>query len=341
MEFNEIRITDSESFWAFLDKYAREDTIDFSKLDIKFEGWPILLINVKGDKFHSSLTSSMISGMALMNDAFQRAYAMAKYGTPKLNLLTNEDKQALDVIFKIEEGSTESCTDWSCTANTALTFLQQTMENMSGMEKMTVLLALIGALTIGGCYYLNRKSADKKSEQDARSDDIATVVAGMRDTFAIAADIKSKGETPNSREIEGYGDVAKTAVLKSVANDAESAVVGGASYSRAQLLDFKNRQSISRQSSECFDNFYILGLQRSGTSTDFNLLVQRQSNQETFNMKVSEEMTRPGELEKMAEAMLAKNALRISYLEVRENGSVARGQFNLILESAPPAASAS
>ncbi|EOI3471953.1 hypothetical protein ACN5LI_001106 [Cronobacter turicensis] len=341
METTEIKITNAEDFWRLLDDYAADNNADFSKLNIKFDGWPILFIKVKGTKFHSSLTSSMISGMASMNEAFQRAYAMAKYGSPKLNLLTNEDKQALDVIFKIEEGSTESCTDWSCTANNAITFLQKTMENMSGIEKMAILLALISAITITGCYYLNRKSADKKAEQDARSEDIATVVAGMRDSFAIAADIKAKGETPSSREIESYGETAKSAVLKSVAHDADLAVVGGSVYSGAQLLDFKNRQSKTRESRESFDNFYILGLQRSGTSTDYNLLVQRQSNQETFNMKVSEEMTRPNELEKLVEAMLTKAALRISYLEVRENGVVARGQFNLIIEDTPPSVNVS
>lgn len=340
MEAQEKIITDSESFWSFVDAYLKNDSLEFSDINVKFEGWPILYIEVKGEKFHSSLTSSMISGMASMNEAFQRAYAMAKYGSPKLNLLTNEDRQALDVIFKIEEGSTESCTDWSCTANTALTFLQSTMENMSGIEKMTVLLALISALTISGCYYLNRRSADKKAEQDSRNQDISTVVAGMRDSFAIAAELKARGETPDSREIEQYGETAKTAVLKSVANDAESAVVGGETYTGAQLLDFKNRQSVTRSSTESFDNFYILGLQRSGISTDFNLLVQRVSNSETFNMKISEEMTRPGELEKLVDAMLKKSSTRISYLEVRENGAVARGQFNLIIEDTPPMPSA-
>lgn len=336
MDAEEIKITSSEDFWRFADAYLQSENYDFSDLNIKFEGWPILYIEVKGEKFHSSLTTSMIAGMASMNEAFQRAYVMAKYGSSKLSLLTNEDKQALDVVFKIKEGSTESCTDWSCTANNAIVFLQRTMENMSGIEKMTVLLALITSLTICGCFYMHRRSGDKKSEQDAKSQDIQTVVAGMKDAFTIASEIKAKGETPASRDIEEYGETAKASILKSVANDAESAVVGGSNYSSAQLLDFKNRQSVNRESRENFDNFYVQGLQRSGMSTDFNLAVQRTSNGESFNMKVAEEMIRPGELERLANAMLSKQALRISYLEVRENGSVARGQFNLILDDVPP-----
>ncbi|QAB30139.1 hypothetical protein [Pantoea ananatis] len=341
MDKHEISIKSAEEFWAFTQNFISSEDHEFNKLDIKFEGWPILYINVKGDKFHSSLTASMIAGMSSMNEAFQRAYAMAKYGSTKLNQLTNEDREALDVVFKVEEGSTESTTDWSDTTNKALIFLQQTMENMSGAEKMTVLLALITALTIGGCYYLNRKRTEKKDELDAKSKDIETVVAGMKDAFQIANELKSVGDTPASRQIEKLSDTAKTAVLKSVAGDAESAVVGGEVYTGAQLLDFKNRQTKNRNSRESFDDFYILGIQRSGTSDEFNVTVQRESNAETFTLKVLEEMTRPEELSRLAAAVLTHELLRISYLEVRENGVVARGQFNLIVDNLPPAMSGS
>lgn len=47
-------------------------------------------------------------------------------------------------------------------------------------------------------------------------------------------------------------------------------------------------------------------------------------------------MTRSEELARLAGAVLTHELLRISYLEVRENGVVARGQFNLILDGAPP-----
>lgn len=336
MEEHKVIIKTAEDFWAFTQDFISKEDIYFNNIDIQFDGWPILYINIKGDKFHSSLTASMIAGMASMNEAFQRAYVMAKYGSSKLNSLTNEDRQALDVVFKVKEGSTESTTDWSDTANRAMTFLQQTMENMSGAEKMTVLLALISALTIGGCYYLHQKRASKKDELEAKSDDIQTVVTGMKDAFQIASELKAAGETPASRKIEKLSETAKAAVLKSVANDAESAVVGGEAYTGAQLLDFKNRQSKNRESRENFDNFYILGIQRSGVSDEFNLLVQRESNGESFNLKVLEEMTRSEELARLAGAVLTHELLRISYLEVRENGVVARGQFNLILDGAPP-----
>lgn len=336
MEEQKISITNAQEFWTFTQDFISKEDFDFEKLDIRFDGWPILYINVKGDRFHSSLTASMIAGMASMNEAFQRAYAMAKYGNTKLNQLTNEDREALDVVFKVEEGSTESTTDWSDTANRAITFLQQTMENMSGAEKMTVLLALIAALTIGGCYFLHQRRAGKKDDLEAKSDDIQTVVSGMKDAFQIAAELKASGETPASREIEKLSDTAKSAVLKSVAGDADSAVVGGSVYTGAQLLDFKNRQSKNRESMERFDNFYVLGILRSGTSDEYNVSVQRESNGETFNLKVLEEMTRPEELERLAGAVLTHELLRISYLEVRENGAVARGQFNLIMDDVPP-----
>ncbi|EKN3571945.1 hypothetical protein ACX1H4_13950 [Yersinia enterocolitica] len=344
MEQEKRAITSAEEFWALMSELLQKEELTTEDFDIRFEGWPVLFIKVNGEKFNSSLTGSMIAGMSSMNESFQRAYAMAKYGVPNLQKLTNDDKKSLDVVFKISEGSTESCTDWSCTANNALNVLQESMSGMEGSEKMVVLLALITALTLGGCYYLNRRSKDKETDAlasanllEANRQNTEVVVSGMRDAFSLGAELKQKGETPRSRDVEGFGENAKTSMLRSVANDADSAIVGGTIYTGAQLLDFKNRQSVKRDSKESIDDFFVQGLQRVGTTTDFNMLVMRQSTGESFNMKVSEEMTRPGEMDRLAAAVVTGEIFRISYLEVKENGVVARGQYNLIIDNAPPA----
>lgn len=344
MEQAKLVIKSAEDFWAMMSRHLeKEEDIFTQGIEVEFDGWPQLFIKVNGEKFNSSLTGSMICGLAAMNESLQRAYAMAKYGVPNLQKLTNEDKKSLDVVFQISKGSTESCTDWSCTANNALSVLQESMTGMNGTEKMVVLLALISALTLGGCYYLHRRGKDQENEAaanvnllEANRQNTELVVSGMKDAFKLGAELKAKGESPRSKEIEGYGDSAKVSVLKSVANDADAAFVGGQSYKGAQLLDFKNRQSVKRDSWEAIDNFYIQGLQRVGNTTDFNMLVTRQSTGETFNMKVAEDMTRPGEMDRLAAAVVSGESFRISYLEVKENGVVVRGQYNLILDKEPP-----
>ncbi|MBL5919732.1 hypothetical protein I7V28_01095 [Lelliottia amnigena] len=335
-----IVIENAESFWNvvddFLQREAAEPGTDLP-IDLDFQGWPNLHINVKGDKFHSSLTSSMVYGLASMHESFQRAYALAKYGTSNLQRLTNEDKQSLDIIFQIKEGSTDSETDWSGTFNQFLAFLTGAFEGMSGVQKMTILLSLIIALTAGGCFYLHTNSQDHHADLDAQTQTTQTVVGGMTRAFELGGEVKRRGETAVSREIEAHGEDGKASLLKSVAQDAESVKVGNQKYDGAALQDYKNRQSVDRERTERFDNFYIKGISRSGmTSTELNLSVIRVSNGESFTIKVAEDIARPEELKALAGAIVTGEVVRISYLEVTENGHVARGQFNLIISNDPP-----
>lgn len=133
-----IVIEDAESFWNVVDDFLQREVAEPGldmPIDLDFQGWPYLHINVTGEKFHSSLTSSMVYGLASMHESFQRAYALAKYGTSNLQRLTNEDKQSLDIIFKIKEGSTDSETDWSGTINQFLAFLTGAFEGMKWSTK--------------------------------------------------------------------------------------------------------------------------------------------------------------------------------------------------------------
>lgn len=336
-----IIIENAESFWNVVDDFLQREAVEPGidmPLDLDFQGWPYLHINVKGEKFHSSLTSSMVCGLASMHESFQRAYALAKYGTSNLQRLTNEDKQSLDIIFKIKEGSTDSETDWSGTINQFLAFLTGAFEGMTGVQKMTILLALITALTVGGCYYLYTSSQDHLADLNNQTQTTQTVVNGMTRSFELGTEVKRRGETGVSREIEAHGEDGKASLLKSVASDAESVKIGSQQYNGAALQDYRNRQSVDRERSERFDNFYIKGISRSGmASTELNLSVVRVSNGESFTIKVAEDIARPEELKTLAGAIVTGEVVRISYLEVKENGHVARGQFNLIISNAPPA----
>ncbi|MDM6729867.1 hypothetical protein QUG33_10470 [Citrobacter braakii] len=336
-----VVIDSADSFWNvvedFLNRDAAGPNVDLP-VDLDFQGWPNLHINVKGDKFHSSLTSSMVYGLAGMHESFQRAYALAKYGTSNLQRLTNEDKQSLDIIFKIKEGSTDSDTDWSGTINQFLEFLTGAFEGMTGVQKMTILLSLITALTVGGCYYLYTSSQDHAADLSSQTQTTSTVVNGMTRSFELGSEIRRRGETPVSREIEAHGEDGKASLLKSVASDAESVKIGSQQFNGAALQDYRNRQSVDRERTERFDNFYIKGISRSGmTSTELNLSVVRVSNGESFTIKVAEDIARPEELKTLAGAIVTGEVVRISYLEVKENGHVARGQFNLIISNTPPA----
>lgn len=150
-------IRSEDDFLNFLEEMkAREglDSKEFIFPNVKFAGWPSLDINVKGERYHSSITSAMLFGMSMLNEEIQRAFATIRYGSQNLQRLTNEDKQRLDINFKISEGSSDAEGTTDKIINAVTDFLRDTMSGLNGWQKMLVIITMVGAAST--CGYLNR-----------------------------------------------------------------------------------------------------------------------------------------------------------------------------------------
>lgn len=71
---------------------------------VVFDGWPSLVIKLEGEKFDQSLTPSVMKGFIELQKAINRSYAAARYDDPQRRL-TDEEKDALEITVKVEQGS--------------------------------------------------------------------------------------------------------------------------------------------------------------------------------------------------------------------------------------------
>lgn len=312
------------------------DSDEFSFPDVEFKGWPTISINVKGDKkrYSSSLTASMLFGMAELTNEIQKAYTVIRHDTHNRQKLTNSDKNLLDIVYHISEGSSQADGESDAIVNGAVSVLKEAIGKMTGRQALCAVVAIV--LTAGTVGW---KVADEywETQRQSSTDQISLVketADALNKSQRNVLEVLQTGQTNISREVLAHGEDGKTKFLKNIAQDPKVSTVkmGTETISRDQLNTYTQRQSVDRQKQTRQDEFYIKGVNRTGpTNQDISITVTRASNGENFIIKTSSEITSTDELKVFTDAVAQESLLKISYLEVTENNHVSAGQLINIL----------
>lgn len=75
--------------------------------EINLDNWPVFEIKLQGAKFQSSLTPKIMEAFIHLQRDIYRAFANIHYGSPTANVLTDEDKRALEIIVQVSPGSSD------------------------------------------------------------------------------------------------------------------------------------------------------------------------------------------------------------------------------------------
>ncbi|EOI3553025.1 hypothetical protein ACNKCJ_003566 [Cronobacter dublinensis] len=308
------------------------DSDEFIFPDLEFKGWPTISINVKGDKerYNSSLTASMLFGMAELTHEIQKAFTVIRHETHNRQKLTNSDKGLLDIVYHISEGSSQADGDSDAIVNGAVSVLREAIGKMNGRQALCAVVAIvIAAGTLGW------KAADEywETQRQSSSDQISLVketANAMNKSQQNVLEVLKTGQTTISREVLAHGEDGRTKFLKNIAQDpkVETVKMGSETINRAQLNTFTQRQSVDRVKQTRQDEFYIKGVSRTGpTNQDISITVTRATNGETFIIKTSSEITSTEELKEFTDAVAQESVLIINYLEVTENNHISAGQL--------------
>lgn len=335
-------ITNESEFEAFIAKMMGRKDLDSDEFcfpDLEFKGWPTISINVKGDKkrYSSSLTASMLFGMAELTNEIQKAFTVIRHDTHNRQKLTNSDKHLLDIVYHISEGSSQADGDSDAIVNGAVSVIKEAIGKMNGRQALCALVAIvIAAGTVGW------KVADEywETQRQSSSDQISLVkesTSAVLESQKSTLELLKTGQTTVSREVLAHGEDGRNKFLKSIAQDPKVSTVklGEQVINRDQLNTYNQRQSVDRKKDTRQDEFYIRGISRSGaTNQDISIAVIRASNGEGFTIKTTADITSTDELLVFSQAVATESTLEISYLEVTENGHVSAGQLINIIPQA-------
>lgn len=314
---NEIVINNESDVYKLLEILS-DKSFDMTKLDnlnVDFNGWPILQVRMVGTQFNSSITAPVMKAFLELQKSLYRSFATAKYGVPSPAKLSKDEKQMLELIIKVEEGSSKFKIDLQ-------QLLENTCKNLVGkMESKHILIAVlsIAVLYFGDSAYKNyldnrkeiRQQEIKNDEQKATLDHLKFVGQEETKRAKIMADLAV--QNPRVQTIVALSEDAKAEFLKrgSTASIMEYQGVKLSGDIADELGKNARKPSIDIR----LDGLYRVLNVDSSDPIEFKVKVR--------NVRNGEEFT----------AAVQVNTLKMAHIQAIQNGEWARKLVNMTINA--------
>lgn len=237
-----ITIRSEEEAWHWLQRATSDDDFPAS-VELVFDGWPTYDMHVSGSDWHSTVPTRVMMPMLEVQRDIYRAYTKLWYGTPSLNRLTDNERERLELLLRVDEGSSDFTVDmWKQLSLLA----EKALEKMDGRDVTITVLGLAvtwGCTVVAKAWIARRQEASrtevtvKLSEQETERMKLVTsairiqpAVAEAQADYAASQNRLLKTVKPDdSVEIKGValtGGQAKDITLEERAHARETHIAG-------------------------------------------------------------------------------------------------------------------
>lgn len=194
---------------------------ELAHYDLKINEIEGFSMHLTGDKFHQTITPSVMQGFLDLQKAIYRSYAMVKYDEASINKLTKEEKQQLEIEVKVVDGSSGFQFNW----DTVLSQLPILLSKMSGQQVFILTLLIIIFLAGGSVlktFLTNRKEVrlaeieheNNKLEKEERLETIQILSSGGITPQQQKILSKAMIEIPAAQTIQEEAEKATYSLLK-------------------------------------------------------------------------------------------------------------------------------
>lgn len=155
-----ITITNEDQAIELLKKIV--DGFEFDEaLKVEFESWPRFTIRIKGADFDGTIPTRIMPTLLDLQKEVYRVYCVTTYADDNLRRLTKKDKEKLELVVKIDKGSSIFET---LLQEPIIKILQDATTKMSPTQ-LTVVLIIFGLSVTSLLFwkmYLTKASKDKE-----------------------------------------------------------------------------------------------------------------------------------------------------------------------------------
>lgn len=190
----------------------------------EFDGWPVISLKIEGDRYESTLSTSLMRQVSEIQGAINRCYSRTAYQKDARSVKQAE-RDELELVFEIRKGSTELKAD----ATGLLDRLGDAMKKPSTANVAAITLVAL-ALIISGSSLLSNLSSNRKAVEEKRLELLAKAIDRAPDL---------KDATPEFQKI--YKDIVASA------SDADQITVGSQRISSADISKIADSQRIGGQ----------------------------------------------------------------------------------------------
>lgn len=193
---------------------------------IVFDGWPTLNLYLQGDKFHQSLTPTVMKGLLEFQKGIYRSYAAAKYDHPAKRL-SEQEREDLEIRVDIHDGSSDLEINYQ---ELAAKLLEQMVGKMDSQD-IVITIITIAVLYFGTSAYRSFLETRKETRIKEISDET------QREMLA-AQKYTTEQETKRAQIIADLArENSKVDNIVQIAFDAQTDVVKAMAAGRSSKVD--------------------------------------------------------------------------------------------------------
>lgn len=246
----EITVRSEEQAFQLIEKALKQEIGDIP-LQIKFDGWPILEIELEGDGYEGTITAEMASALVEIQLAMNRAYARSVHHATNARKLTNEERQEILFKAKVEKGCSLIKIDLGKFGESLATNLvdKMTPEHLV----MTVVgIAVVAGATLAYKSFLKHSSEDKKTSEETHK----AIAMSQEETKRLEILAKAMKSQPALDHARQDFDVARNEILKGTA-DAKTISVNGVEIDRESARVIAMSKRTESKAVQLNGNYFI------------------------------------------------------------------------------------
>lgn len=289
-----VRIENEDDAWRVLSQLLNDEidadnvALDFGNVD-----WAKVHLNFRGEVFQQTVTASMMRGMVEYQAAFYRTAALLIKDDGRSNRLTDQEKDDLELVFKVEKGSSDLNAD---AAEQFKNVLGKCVDKMSGKQVLTAVI-VVALLFFGSpqvANYLNN-DVEKTRIETAFKEETARLEAATkqkqiesterRDTLQTIKNLvednkrktdlleKAYQQSESARRVSDFSREAVDEILRN-SGKADEVTIQGVTLQQSLIKEITRSQRSRSKDVKFKDQFLVVGVE-SEDDTIFSVRLER------------------------------------------------------------------
>ncbi|MCT8823513.1 hypothetical protein KZ326_03955 [Glaesserella parasuis] len=336
------KIENAEELSNLIDALKSEQKIDLEQIEFSF--LKQVKIKVQGDplRYNGNINYAICKGICEFQNEIWRAYAEFKTGKPHISLLTQEEKDALEITFTVNEGCTEIIANLTNMFNAMRKLFKEVTNGMTGGQKVftcTAFVLGIGGAVVGYKWLDNQKeinlaqiqSIESQEKQKSESEVLKQAFITIQ---AVANESSNSRFKQSIRTIEEHSEKAYSEVARAV-SDAEKVTISQGNSTEIKLeqpqlqkiVNDLNAQEKAITQPDSLD-LYIDGVKRQeGKITIFARTLQG----ETFSANIDADMLGDDGVNSIIDRIKDINTIKLGGMIKRRAGKIEQASFSSIV----------
>ncbi|MCE5232470.1 MAG: hypothetical protein ABFC67_13555 [Mizugakiibacter sp.] len=275
--------------WAALEA-AVSGGLRFDVTRVRFEGWPTWSLDAQGRDWYSTVPTRIMPPLLDVQKDINRAFASVQYGDPNLRRLREDDRESLEVVVKVEKGSSIFTADLSGQLNK---IVQAALERMNGTEAVITALGIglmITAAVTYKAWLANRlKEKELQSHTELESKNIESRIhLSQEETRRLAIMRDAMVREPTLQTVNEDTQATTNRLLK-VTRPGDTIAMRGVPMTAEEAHEIAQPEREQAKELEMQGDFRIIG-NRTDKGAGFRITVQRASDGLQFAADVLAEL---------------------------------------------------